>query len=55
MGGPAVPWRAGRCDHATPEKTAPDGRLPGADAGGMAATVQSIRDVFYRMGGLMPL
>ena len=50
MGGPKVPWRQGRTDHGTPEKTAPDGRLPGADKGTMAATVNHVRAVFSRMG-----
>lgn len=33
MGGPAVPWRAGRVDGFA-EKATPDGRLPDASQGG---------------------
>lgn len=50
MGGPTIPWRAGRVDAIKPEQCTPDGRLPGADAGNPKATVQHIRDIFYRMG-----
>ena len=32
MGGPKIPWRAGRTDSAQPTTVA-DGRLPGADKG----------------------
>jgi len=45
MGGPKVPWRAGRVDHTDGKKCPPDGRLPDASKG-----AQHIRDVFYRMG-----
>ena len=45
MGGPAVPWKAGRVDFAEGEGVTPDGRLPDAGLGG-----EHLRDVFYRMG-----
>jgi peroxiredoxin len=50
MGGPKVPWKAGRTDFAS-ETAAEnfhgkvDGRLPDAALG-----AQHIRDIFYRMG-----
>jgi len=45
MGGPNIPFEAGRVD-ATEEKACPpDGRLPDASQGR-----KHIRDVFYRMG-----
>jgi cytochrome c peroxidase len=50
MGGPKVPWRAGRADFTGPEKCPPDGRLPDADKGNDVATTQHIRDIFGRMG-----
>ena len=50
MGGPAVPWRAGRVDAMTPDAVTPDGRLPEADAGRPEATAASLRKVFGRMG-----
>ena len=50
MGGPAVPWRAGRVDAMTPDAVTPDGRLPEADAGRPEATAASLRQVFGRMG-----
>jgi len=49
MGGPAIPWRAGRTDAAAPT-TVPDGRLPAADSGTSKANAQHIRDIFGRMG-----
>lgn len=49
MGGPSIPWRAGRTDSSKPT-TVPDGRLPGADKGTPPATAAHIRDIFYRMG-----
>ncbi|CAL8128681.1 unnamed protein product [Orchesella dallaii] len=45
MGGPTVPWKAGRCD-GTSKECAPDGRLP--NCGDPCA--QQARDIFYRMG-----
>jgi cytochrome c peroxidase len=45
MGGPNIPWRAGRADAVSGEACTPDGRLPDA-------TKQSdhLRAIFYRMG-----
>jgi cytochrome c peroxidase len=45
MGGPAIPWRAGRTDAADGKASPPDGRLP--DATKKAA---HLRDIFGRMG-----
>jgi len=45
MGGPQVPWKAGRADFAEGEGVTPDGRLPDAAQGG-----EHLRDIFYRMG-----
>jgi cytochrome c peroxidase len=51
MGGPVIPWRAGRVDVAEKEqKVIPDGRLPNANAGCPHATNAHIRDIFGRMG-----
>jgi len=50
LGGPAVPWRAGRVDSMTPADVTPDGRLPGADNGSYAKDSGHLRDIFYRMG-----
>lgn len=50
MGGPKVNWRPGRSDFTGPEKCPPGGRLPDADKGTDAATIQHVRDIFYRMG-----
>ncbi|GAA5914431.1 peroxidase [Sporobolomyces salmoneus] len=44
LGGPTVPWRAGRKD-GNVEHCTPDGRLPDGDKGG-----DHIRKIFYRMG-----
>jgi cytochrome c peroxidase len=44
MGGPTIPWRAGRVD-GEESQVPPDGRLPDATQG-----QKHIRDVFYRMG-----
>lgn len=49
MGGPVIPWRAGREDSSSPTQV-PDGRLPDADKGNSSATRQHIRDIFHRMG-----
>lgn len=38
LGGPSVPWRAGRVDSMSPEDVTPDGRLPAADKGNPTAT-----------------
>ncbi|KAI8840916.1 heme peroxidase [Chytridium lagenaria] len=49
MGGPVIPWKAGRTDKdekkVTVKEIPPNGRLPDAAQG-----AQHIRDVFYRMG-----
>lgn len=45
MGGPHVPWRAGRVDKASGGDCTPDGRLPDASLG-----APHIRGVFGRMG-----
>jgi len=45
MGGPQIPWRAGRVDKPSGEYCPPVGRLPDAALG-----AQHLRDVFYRMG-----
>lgn len=49
MGGPSIPWRGGRSDSNKPT-TVPDGRLPAADSGCVAADVKHLRDIFHRMG-----
>mmetsp|Transcript_18555 Transcript_18555/g.48156 ORF Transcript_18555/g.48156 Transcript_18555/m.48156 type:complete len:390 (+) Transcript_18555:60-1229(+) len=50
LGGPEVPWRAGRVDSMSPSDVTPDGRLPGADNGSYEKDTGHLRDVFYRMG-----
>ena len=46
MGGPTIPWRAGRIDHFDGKKSpGQDNRLPDAAKG-----AAHLRDVFYRMG-----
>ena len=50
MGGPEVPWAAGRSDAADGSTSPPDGRLPDADKGTLKGTVQHLRDIFHRMG-----
>lgn len=50
LGGPAVPWKAGRVDSMSPSDVTPDGRLPGADNGSYAKDSGHLRDIFYRMG-----
>ena len=49
MGGPSIPWRAGRTDSPKPT-TVPDGRLPAADNGHPKDNVQHYRDIYGRMG-----
>ena len=49
MGGPKISWRAGRTDSLAPT-TVPDGRLPAADSGCVAADVAHLRSIFGRMG-----
>lgn len=50
LGGPDVPWRAGRVDSMNPKDVTPDGRLPGADNGSYDKDASHIRTVFNRMG-----
>ena len=50
LGGPDVPWRAGRVDSMSPSDVTPDGRLPNASNGSAQKDVGHLRDVFYRMG-----
>lgn len=50
LGGPDVPWRAGRVDSMDPSDVTPDGRLPNAYNGSAEKDVGHLRDVFYRMG-----
>ena len=50
MGGPEVPWAAGRSDAADGSTSPPDGRLPDADKGSLGGTVAHLRAIFYRMG-----
>ncbi|GFR40346.1 hypothetical protein Agub_g890 [Astrephomene gubernaculifera] len=45
MGGPTIPWRAGRVDHPDGQKIVPDGRLPDASQG-----AKHLRSIFHRMG-----
>eukprot|EP00899_Mesostigma_viride_P012050 jgi/Mesvir1/20846/Mv07937-RA.1 len=53
MGGPDIPWRAGRVDALDPSAVTPDGRLPNADSGPPGADESDaahLRKVFGRMG-----
>eukprot|EP00802_Teleaulax_amphioxeia_P017321 Tamp_17473.p2 GENE.Tamp_17473~~Tamp_17473.p2 ORF type:complete len:340 (+),score=89.22 Tamp_17473:73-1020(+) len=50
MGGPKMPFRAGRSDKPSGEWCPPDGRLPDADKGTKPSTIAHIRDIFYRQG-----
>ncbi|EGF82871.1 hypothetical protein BATDEDRAFT_9339 [Batrachochytrium dendrobatidis JAM81] len=45
MGGPDIPWRAGRKDAETSVACTPDGRLPDA-----SQSHDHLRNIFYRMG-----
>lgn len=45
MGGPKIPWRAGRTDAKDSSDTVPDGRLPDGDKG-----ADHLRSIFYKMG-----
>lgn len=52
LGGPVVPWSAGRVD-APEDAVTPDGRLPNADSGPPLADksdADHLRTIFYRMG-----
>jgi len=50
LGGPKIPWRAGRSDSMDIADVTPDGRLPDADKGNPMATATGLRSVFNRMG-----
>jgi cytochrome c peroxidase len=53
LGGPTIPWRAGRVDALSPDAVTPDGRLPNADSGTKGADktdADHLRTIFYRMG-----
>ena len=53
MGGPTIPWSAGRVDALDPSAVTPDGRLPNADSGPAGADptdAAHLRTVFNRMG-----
>ena len=53
MGGPTIPWSAGRADAMSPQAVTPDGRLPNADSGPPgtdSADADHLRTIFYRMG-----
>mmetsp|Transcript_2856 Transcript_2856/g.6717 ORF Transcript_2856/g.6717 Transcript_2856/m.6717 type:complete len:383 (+) Transcript_2856:53-1201(+) len=50
LGGPDVPWRAGRVDSMDPKDVTPDGRLPNADNGSYSKDSAHLREIFYRMG-----
>jgi len=45
MGGPTIPWRAGRVDSSDGKSCPPDGRLPDA-----SKVQDHVRAIFYRMG-----
>ena len=45
MGGPEVPWAAGRSDAADGSTSPPDGRLPDADKGSLGGTVAHLRAI----------
>ncbi|QIW99047.1 hypothetical protein AMS68_004565 [Peltaster fructicola] len=45
MGGPDIPWKAGRTDYVDDSKLPPRGRLPDASQG-----IDHLRHIFYRMG-----
>lgn len=48
--GPTIPWRSGREDMPSGESSPPDGRLPDADKGNPAKTIEHIKAIFNRMG-----
>ncbi|KNC74358.1 hypothetical protein, variant, partial [Sphaeroforma arctica JP610] len=49
-GGPKIEWHSGRVDKEDGSSCPPDGTLPDADKGSEPATIQHVRDIFYRMG-----
>lgn len=50
MAGPHINFHSGRTDASCGKCCPPDGRLPNADMGDKAKTIQHVRDIFYRMG-----
>ena len=50
LGGPTIPWKAGRVDSYDEKDATPDGRLPDADKGNPMKTAAGLRSVFNRMG-----
>lgn len=53
MGGPTIPWSAGRVDALDASAVTPDGRLPNADSGPPGADpadAAHLRTIFNRMG-----
>eukprot|EP01134_Creolimax_fragrantissima_P006562 CFRG6562T1 len=50
FGGPKIAWKSGRVDKEDGSSCPKDGTLPDADKGSPAATIQHVRDIFYRMG-----
>ena len=53
MGGPTIPWSAGRVDALDAASVTPDGRLPNADSGPAGADptdAAHLRAIFNRMG-----
>ncbi len=50
LGGPTIPWSAGRLDSFNVQDVTPDGRLPDADKGSSKDTATHIRSIFGRMG-----
>jgi len=49
-GGPKIPFKTGRVDDENGEKSDPRDRLPNADMGSKAKTIEHMRDIFGRMG-----
>jgi len=49
-GGPKIPFKTGRIDMDSGVTSPQDIGLPDADKGSRVATIQHVRDVFYRMG-----
>lgn len=50
LGGPKIPWNAGRLDSFNVQDVTPDGRLPDADKGSSKDTATHLRSIFGRMG-----
>lgn len=49
-GGPKIPFKTGRIDMSSGDTSPSPIGLPDADKGSRVATIQHVRDVFYRMG-----